>query len=510
MNESVENQKEGMVSNAPYGQSILKDTFGDTGKVPTTGFFQSRKKTLIIGGGILFIIILLVVGYFLMPAKITKRVLSEAEILEVIRSEIIPSIVNIRCFDTEGNETWTGTGAYDVNGDGVPLVETNAHVVLDDHRTYNGCNIYFPRKDGSFYDSAYNAGDAFLYHNLRSIVGGKKVDGIDYAVINLGEPYENPDFGVSYPFPPQQIAFSDSIAKTCASSKKEIRHGDKVYIIGYPDAGGETLTLAEGIVSGFSGDYGEFIKVSANTSFGNSGGIAIGASDGCYYGIPTQIGPGGGYNIGLVLSPSFISDFVTNSAGEKTYVPNAELDNFVFYTNNTFGITIRYPKEWIIQENPMDDETVPVQFVAPKESVFDNYDELVLLQIIENRSNGSLQNYFKEYAAYLKKNTADFVILGQFPYEDNLSNLPGMLVVYHTGVSIVSEFLFEGNGRIFSIREFLPDDDSSSTTYLDILEVMARSFIIEGSQVQKEIPFSFSNFNSLFSTVSWPIFTTKK
>ncbi|HEY4486379.1 MAG TPA: serine protease [Candidatus Paceibacterota bacterium] len=469
-------------------------------------FWEKNKKVFFGGIGLVAILLIAVSFIVFMPKSVTKIPLTEAQILDVIRSEIIPSVVQLRCFDKDGAEVSTGTGIYNIDENGIPVIETNAHVVLGPDQIYYGCNIYFPTKEGLFYDSVYRAKDAFLYHTTKSVINGNRVDGIDYAILEVGEPYENKDFGVPYPFPPKQIALVDSTNKSCATGGRNILLGDKIYVIGYPDAGGDTLTLTEGIVSGFSGAVNEFIKVSASISFGNSGGVAIGTTDGCYYGIPSQIYFGGGVNIGQVLAYSFILNFIANSTGEKTYVPEVVMEDLSFYTDKTSGITLMYPKEWTVKENPLDDETVPVEFVAPKESVFDNYDESVLLQIIENKSNDSLQNYFKDHAAYLKENTTDFVVLGQFPFETNLNSLPGMVTVYHTGSSFVSEFLLKGNGQIFTIRGFLPDDDSSSTTYFDIYEAIAQS--LGGPQAQKKIPLSFSNFNSLLSNASWPIFMT--
>jgi len=61
----------------------------------------------------------------------------------------------------------------------------------------------------------------------------------------------------------------------------DLRLGDKLYIFGYPGAGGETITFSTGSVSGFqTADVGGvnqrvLIKTDANISHGNSGGTAV-------------------------------------------------------------------------------------------------------------------------------------------------------------------------------------------------------------------------------------------
>lgn len=61
--------------------------------------------------------------------------------------------------------------------------------------------------------------------------------------------------------------------------------GDQIIILGYPSIGDEdNVTVTEGIISGFDGDY--FIT-SAKVEKGNSGGAAIALKDNCYLGTPT-------------------------------------------------------------------------------------------------------------------------------------------------------------------------------------------------------------------------------
>ncbi|KKP40196.1 MAG: peptidase domain-containing protein [Candidatus Peregrinibacteria bacterium GW2011_GWF2_33_10] len=65
--------------------------------------------------------------------------------------------------------------------------------------------------------------------------------------------------------------------------------GDKLTVLGYPDIGGKTLTVTEGIISGsLDIDSISYLKTDAKISFGNSGGTAIDAN-GNLVGIPTYV-----------------------------------------------------------------------------------------------------------------------------------------------------------------------------------------------------------------------------
>ena len=77
--------------------------------------------------------------------------------------------------------------------------------------------------------------------------------------------------------------------------------GDHLSVLGYPAVGGETLTVTDGIISGFETDNGyQFIKTSAKIDKGNSGGIAI-EDNGCVLGIPTYIEADASGSIGRIL-----------------------------------------------------------------------------------------------------------------------------------------------------------------------------------------------------------------
>lgn len=65
------------------------------------------------------------------------------------------------------------------------------------------------------------------------------------------------------------------------------RIGERVIILGYPTIGAkESVTVTEGIISGFDEDY---YTTSAKIEKGNSGGAAVSAERDCFLGIPTLV-----------------------------------------------------------------------------------------------------------------------------------------------------------------------------------------------------------------------------
>lgn len=70
---------------------------------------------------------------------------------------------------------------------------------------------------------------------------------------------------------------------------------DKIYIFGYPGIGGDTITVVEGEVSGFTAQQGvgnrAWIKTNATIAGGNSGGTAV-DEGGKLIGVPTRAGSG--------------------------------------------------------------------------------------------------------------------------------------------------------------------------------------------------------------------------
>lgn len=68
--------------------------------------------------------------------------------------------------------------------------------------------------------------------------------------------------------------------------------GEEIFIIGFPNIGGSSITISKGIVSGFTKERGvSWIKTDASVSGGNSGGAAVNGN-GELVGVPTMASAG--------------------------------------------------------------------------------------------------------------------------------------------------------------------------------------------------------------------------
>lgn len=83
------------------------------------------------------------------------------------------------------------------------------------------------------------------------------------------------------------------------SDSNNLDFGDSVYVLGYPDHGGSSLTLTTGQVTGFQGQ--EIIKTDAQLSSGNSGG-AVFDEQGNVIGVATAVSRGNFSNSGILIS----------------------------------------------------------------------------------------------------------------------------------------------------------------------------------------------------------------
>jgi hypothetical protein len=342
----------------------------------------SRKRFYFGAGALALVVLAVAAGWYWW----SHRPYTEAQIIALIRQDIIPSVVQVRCASEDGGaESQGGTGLYYTDpNDHTPWVETNAHVVLGDDGLYHGCNVYFPNpSDGSFYNSTYPASQPLLYNNLEAQMGDSTVAGLDYALLPLVQ-----DASSTYPFPPRQASIYDGIGKLCNRSRfagKDINIGDKLYLIGYPTTGEDSVTLTEGIVSGFTGDFDQWIKTSAPVNHGNSGGIAIGESTGCAFGIPSEGTQEQGGNLSYVLSSSYISMFLNSLTGSTTYaapdLSGAHADPSLHltqtYNDPALGFTIDVPEGWgaSMAGEPTSDGARVTSISSPLEGALDDFAE---------------------------------------------------------------------------------------------------------------------------------------
>ncbi len=182
-------------------------------------------------------------------------------------ADLARAVVQIQALDSGGDPVWHGSGTF-ISVDG--LILTNGHVVDDRQQEYQDLGVAITSKTDEPPELRY----------LAKIVA---VDyALDLAVIKIDSDLSGRQVHEQFPF----IPTGDSDA---------IDIGDPIRILGYPGIGGETITLTDGVVSGFTAERGvggrAWIKTNATIAGGNSGCLAI-DSKGQLIGVPTIAGSG--------------------------------------------------------------------------------------------------------------------------------------------------------------------------------------------------------------------------
>ena len=175
------------------------------------------------------------------------------------------AVVQIIARDSFGDEVWRGSGTFiDPTG----LILTNEHVV-EDRDEYADLAIAVTTRTDTPPELSYLAEIVVVDRNL------------DLAVIAIVSNLDGETVDEQFPIVP--IGDSDSLGI-----------GDNLRIIGYPGIGGDSITLTEGVTSGFVTERGiegrAWIKTDTALLAGNSGGLAL--HDGLLIGVPTSVGVG--------------------------------------------------------------------------------------------------------------------------------------------------------------------------------------------------------------------------
>jgi len=179
--------------------------------------------------------------------------------------DLLKSLAIKKQYDIDTFITGSGT-IFTENGQ----ILTNAHVVANNPKTMCFVALQEDLKQSQLADLSANVID---------------LDNQSDLVILKIEEDEN--YFKKYPFP--------VTSKSCKDT--DLKLGDKLVVAGYPAIGGFSITLTEGIISGFDGDY---IKTSAKLEHGNSGGAAFHYT-GCYIGVPTKVVVGELESLGIIL-----------------------------------------------------------------------------------------------------------------------------------------------------------------------------------------------------------------
>jgi S1-C subfamily serine protease len=198
--------------------------------------------------------------------------------LNSLLRDFAPSVVRLVCLrDSLTRGLQQGSGMLykgtSISGVGPYYIQTNLHVVQTEDGSQSQCVIaVYPDPDKSNSYLVYKS-KGFKFYEAD----------IDLAFLKPELVEEHSRAGTMSQL---DEAARDSMTTSLCNAAGI---GDNITILGYPDIGGDTLTVTDGIVSGFEFRSGaRYIKTSAKIDQGNSGGIAI-EDSGCVVGIPTYV-----------------------------------------------------------------------------------------------------------------------------------------------------------------------------------------------------------------------------
>lgn len=305
----------------PSAGAIPQQTIEPPGQViPSASVARAGFKPIFIVLAIVLFIAVGGAGYYLLYGSPLGKTVDHAKTTPLVDfnvAEAVPAVVQVECLDENAEIYGRGSGASVYFDDGSHGILTNAHVVrAPGGGVASGCFVYFPWPDGTFYESAYWAGLITPFDDKQAIMNGIEVGGpnfaeggVDYAFLEITSPAKRED-GVESPRFREFPDLFKLVKKTCPQGR-EIQIGEKLFVLGYPAIGGVSMTITDGVVSGFEGSLSEWIKTSAKIEQGHSGGVAVLAKDGCPIGIPTLSVRGGIESIARVLPYSFIWNFIS-------------------------------------------------------------------------------------------------------------------------------------------------------------------------------------------------------
>ena len=230
-----------------------------------------------------------------------------------------------------------------LRGDG--LLVTNYHVITN-------------TKTGRSYDEIFlslsndaDSSASLTRYRLKPLLINK---GFDLALMRVESDAAGAPVPKSFTFP--SIEMGDS---------RKIRVLDDLFIIGFPEKGGSTITVSRGVVEG-KDILANWIKTNARVIHGNSGGAAVN-SEGRLIGIPTKViadeqpvdRDGDGFPddskrygaIGFLRPSHLVAEMMTqlnNGASEDTAVPSTPR-----MVDSATLITVRGIVKWAANGRPV-------------------------------------------------------------------------------------------------------------------------------------------------------------
>ena len=210
-------------------------------------------------------------GLFLVFWSVARLFLLSAPLQAGEVKDVLASIGQVLA----GDDDAAGNTEIRLEGSGVVvspegIVVTNAHVVSDGGRFYPA--IYF-----NLLDPAKPYAPPHRSRLFRAEVVLKNLDA-DLVLLRIVADGDGNPLPSSQTF--KEVALGDS---------RVLGFLDEVYTVGFPKAGGSTVTITRGLVSGKE-ELEDWIKTDAQVTHGNSGGAAV-DKFGRLVGVPTKVRP---------------------------------------------------------------------------------------------------------------------------------------------------------------------------------------------------------------------------
>ena len=172
--------------------------------------------------------------------------------------------------------------------------------------------------DSDRVNPTFNIGSGTIFGLKKTVITNSHiVEGMVLCSIGLTDEIKNPpsrwyeativqdipalDIALLEPTQPLPENVNTVAYNLCNSNN--INLGDSVIVLGYPTVGGNTITVTEGVVSGFDGFL---VKTSAKIEHGSSGGGAFLKNENCWFGIPTSVAQGELESLGFIINYSLI------------------------------------------------------------------------------------------------------------------------------------------------------------------------------------------------------------
>jgi putative serine protease PepD len=246
------------------------------------------------------------------PAPTAAPVVTEPESAARTMQDLQNATVQIFA-RTDGKILWTGSGTI-ISPDG--LILTNAHVASPTSSGlaafYNDPEFLYTEQPEELVVALVEAADRPPVESYLAEV--RAADGaLDLAVIQIvaavaGTAVDPADLDLPY----LEMGDSDTV-----------QLGDEVRVLGFPGAGGDTITFTRGDVSGFESQepigFRAWIKTDTTVSPGNSGGLGANAV-GEVIGVPSFVIEAMGGAINRLRSINLAQPLVEAARSGETYI----------------------------------------------------------------------------------------------------------------------------------------------------------------------------------------------